>query len=37
MPESDWLYAIRQKIAENPKKFTGIVESKEFTKYFTFE
>ena len=36
LPESKWLYEIRKKIAENPKKFTDILEDKNFKKYFNF-
>jgi uncharacterized protein (TIGR02453 family) len=37
MPDNEWLGKIRTRIAENPKKFLEIIESKAFTKYFKFE
>lgn len=36
MPDTKWLHDIRQKIANNPKKFTDIIENKDFKKYFAF-
>lgn len=36
MPDTKWLHDIRQKIANNPKKFTDIIENKDFKKYFVF-
>ncbi|MCU0409133.1 MAG: DUF2461 domain-containing protein [Bacteroidales bacterium] len=34
MPPSDWLAAIREKIAENPEQFTGIMNEKKFKRFF---
>ena len=34
MPMPDKLLAVRNKIADNPKKFKAIVENKEFKKYY---
>lgn len=34
LPESQWLKAIRQEIAYNTAEFTGILNEKEFKKYF---
>jgi uncharacterized protein (TIGR02453 family) len=37
MPDAEWLQIIREKIAENPKRFLDIIDSPTFKKYFKFE